>query len=461
MKPSLIRTCTESRCSEIDDGSKSMVVTGALIFALVLLLMVLGVPVAFAFLAANLIGAFLLMGDFMGGFEGLLQLVDNSTSLITTFTLVAIPMFVLMGALLFHSGLATRVFDTLDTLLGRVPARLSYLTVAGGATFSTLTGSTMANTAMLGSLMVPEMNRRGYAPHMSIGPIIGAGGLAMLIPPSSMGVLLGSLARIDIGALLIAGLIPGVLLAALYCLVIWIQAKINPDAAPVYDTPPVSLRTKLKLTALNILPLGLVIFSVVGFILLGIATPSESAAFGALAVAILAAFNKALTLTVLQKSLASTVSATAMVFLLVIGSSVFGQLMAFAGSSTAVVDWAINIEGGALIKLLLMFGTLLLLGMFMDQISILLLAIPIFFPLAASLGYDMVWFGIVVLLAMEMSLSTPPFGLLLFLMQGVAPRGTTLGQVAMAAAPYLTCDLLLLVLLLAMPALALFLPGLL
>ena len=433
-----------------------MVLTGALIFLLVLLLMVLGVPVAFAFLAANLIGAFLLMD----GFAGLLQLVDNCTSLITTFTLVAIPMFVLMGALLFHSGLATRVFDTLDTLLGRVPARLSYLTIAGGATFSTLTGSTMANTAMLGSLMVPEMNRRGYAPYMSIGPIIGAGGLAMLIPPSAMGVLLGSLARIDIGALLIAGLIPGVLLAALYCLVIWLQAKLNPAAAPAYDSPPVPFTQKLRLIALNILPLSLVIFSVVGFILLGIATPSESAAFGALSVAILAAVNKSLSFEVLQKSLATTVAATAMVFLLVIGSSVFGQLMAFAGSSTAVVDWAIGIEGGALLKLLLMFATLLLLGMFMDQISILLLTIPIFFPLAASLGYDMVWFGIIVLLAMEMSLSTPPFGLLLFLMQGVAPRGTTLGQIAMAAAPYLVCDLLLMILLILMPALALFLPGL-
>lgn len=437
-----------------------MPATGAFIFLLVLVFMLLGVPVAFAFLAANLIGAFLLMG----GFDGLLQLVDNSTSLITSFTLVAIPMFVLMGALLFHSGLAARVFDTLDTLLGRIPGRLSYLTVAGGATFSTLTGSTMANTAMLGSLMVPEMNRRGYAPHMSIGPIIGTGGLAMLIPPSSMGVLLGSLARIDIGALLIAGLLPGVILAMLYCLVIWLQTRLNPTSAPAYDSDPVALGKKLWLVAINILPLGVVIFSVVGLILLGVATPSESAAFGALSVTALAMANRALNLRVLQKSLASTVSVTAMVFLLVIASSVFGQLMAFSGSSTAVVDWAINLDvgtgDGSLVKLLLMFGTLLLLGMFMDQISILLLTIPIFFPLAASLGYDPVWFGIIVLLALEMSLSTPPFGLLLFLMQGVAPKGTTLGQVALAGLPYLACDLVLMIVLLLLPGLALFLPGL-
>lgn len=433
-----------------------MIVIGAIIFILVLALMALGVPVAFAFLGANLIGAFVLMG----GFDGLLQLVDNSTSLITSFTLVAIPMFVLMGALLFHSGLALKVFDTLDTLLGRIPARLSYLTVAGGATFSTLTGSTMANTAMLGSLMVPEMNRRGYAPHMSIGPIIGTGGLAMLIPPSSMGVLLGSLARIDIGALLLAGLIPGLILAVLYCLIIWVQAKRDPASAPIYDTEKFALARKLQLIAMYILPLGLVIFCVVGFIILGIATPSESAAFGALSVIFLAAAYRCLTLEAIQKSLASTVSVTAMVFLLVISSSVFGQLMAFAGTSELVVDWAIGIESGTTVKLLLMFAALLLLGMFMDQISILLLTIPIFFPLAASLGYDAVWFGIIVLLAMEMSLTTPPFGLLLFLMQGVAPKGTTLGQVAWAAIPYLGCDLLLMLLLLAFPALALFLPSL-
>jgi len=260
--------------------------------------------------------------------------------------------------------------------------------------------------------------------------------------------------------LLIAGLLPGVILALLYCCVIWIQTRRDPACAPVYDAPEVPTRRKLRLIAVNILPLGLVIFCVVGFILLGIATPSESAAFGALSVAILACVNRCLNFQVLQKSLESTVAVTAMVFLLVIASSVFGQLMAFAGSSTAVVDWAISMEGGALLKLLLMFGTLLLLGMFMDQISILLLTIPIFFPLAANLGYDPIWFGIIVLLALEMSLSTPPFGLLLFLMQGVAPRGTTLGQVAVAAMPYLVCDFILMMLLLLIPGIALFLPTL-
>ena len=375
--------------------------------------------------------------------------------------LISVGLWIVFDFLTTFSGLAARVFETLDTLLGRIPGRLSYLTVAGGATFSTLTGSTMANTAMLGSLMVPEMNRRGYAPHMSIGPIIGTGGLAMLIPPSSMGVLLGSLARIDIGALLIAGLLPGLILALLYCLVIWLQTKRDPQCAPAYESDPVPLSKKLFLVVINILPLGLVIFCVVGFILLGIATPSESAAFGALSVTALALANRALSLTVLQKSLASTVAVTAMVFLLVIASSVFGQLMAFSGASTAVVDWAISIDigiqDGTLVKLLLMFGTLLLLGMFMDQISILLLTIPIFFPLAKALGFDPVWYTVMITLVTTMGAVTPPVGVNVYIVSGLAPDihiGTIFKGVSIFLVAYVIC----LVLLLIFPEMALFLP---
>jgi tripartite ATP-independent transporter DctM subunit len=411
-------------------------------------------PVAFAILAANLVGAWLLMGNWMG----LLQVVDNATSLITSFTLVAVPLFVLMGALLFHSGLALKVFDALDALFGGIPGRLCYLTVAGSTTFSTLTGSSLANTAMLGSLMVPEMERRGYARHMAIGPVVGTGGLAMLIPPSSLGVLLGSLATINIGALLIAGLLPGLILALLYCGLIWLQVRVDPGSAPGYAVAAVPAARKLGLILRNILPLGLVLFCVVGLIVLGIATPSEAAAFGVLAVVVIAAGFRVLTFDALTKALNDTVLVTGMVFLLIIASSVFSQLLAFSGATRVAVEWAVALEGGALLKLLLMFGALLVLGMFIDQISIMLLTIPIFFPLAKALGFDPVWFGLLMLLALEMSLTTPPFGLLLFLMQGVAPKGTTLGQVALAAAPYLVCNLILAALLIAWPMIGLWLP---
>ncbi len=429
---------------------------GVFIFVLVLVLMAFGVPVAFGFLFSNIVGAFLLMG----GWVGVVQLVDNSTNLITSFRLVAIPMFVLMGALLFHSGLANRVFDALDALFGRLPGRLSYVTVVGGTTFSTLTGSTMANTAMLGSLMVPEMEKRGYSKMLAIGPIIGTGGLAMIIPPSNLAVLLGSLARVDIAALLIAGLIPGLVLAVLYCGSIAIQVWRDPNAASAYDLDLPPFRRRLGQFVINVLPMGLVIFCVVGFIVLGITTPSEAAAFGVIAVVVLAALFRCLTWQAIRQSLETAVSVTGMAFLLIFASAAFSQLLAFSGASAQIIGAVSGWDATPLAILLLMFVVLLVLGMFMDQLSILLITIPFFFPLASALGFNPVWFGIVVLLAMEMSLTTPPFGLLLFLMIGVAPKGTTLRDVIAAALPFLTCDLILLILLILFPAIALWLPGL-
>jgi tripartite ATP-independent transporter DctM subunit len=429
---------------------------GALVFCLALGLLFAGMPVAFALFAANLVGAWFLLGDL----PGLLQLVDNATAQVTSFTLVAVPLFVLMGSLMFHSGLALRVFDALDALIGRLPGRLCYLTVAGSTAFSTLTGSSLANTAMLGALMVPEMERRGYARHMAIGPVVGTGGLAMLIPPSSLGVLLGSLAGINIGALLIAGLLPGLLLAVLYAGVVWLQVRRDPSVAPAYDVPARPRGERLRLVARILLPLGLVLFSVVGLLVLGIATPSEAAAFGVLSVAGIAAAGRRLTRAVLARALTDTASVSGMVFVLIMAAAVFSQLLAFSGASRVAVEWALSLGQDPLALLLLMFAVLLVLGMFIDQISIMLLTIPIFMPLVKALGLDPVWFGLLMLLALEMSLTTPPFGLLLFLMQGVAPPGTTFGDVTRAAVPYLVCNFIAAALIIAVPAIALWLPEL-
>lgn len=429
---------------------------GALVFALALGLLFTGMPVAFALFAANLVGGWFLLGDL----AGLLQVVDNATAQVTSFTLVAVPLFVLMGSLMFHSGLALQVFDALDALFGRLPGRLCYLTVAGSTAFSTLTGSSLANTAMLGSLMVPEMERRGYARHMAIGPVVGTGGLAMLIPPSSLGVLLGSLAGINVGALLIAGLLPGLLLAVLYVAVVWLQVRRDPAVAPAYDVPPRPAGERLRLVARTLLPLGLVLFSVVGLLVLGIATPSEAAAFGVLSVALVAAAGRRLTRAVLARALTDTASVSGMVFVLIMAAAVFSQLLAFSGASRVAVEWALSLGQDPLALLLLMFAVLLILGMFIDQISIMLLTIPVFMPLVKALGLDPVWFGLLMLLALEMSLTTPPFGLLLFLMQGVAPKGTTFGDVTRAAVPYLACNFIAAALIIAFPAIALWLPEL-
>ena len=427
-----------------------------LLLGSVVVLMAIGMPVAIAFLASNVLGVFL----FMGGLGGVNQLVANATSTITSFILVPVPLFVLMGALFFHSGLARRVFDALDLCIGGLRGRLSYLTVLNGTIFAALSGSSMASTAMLGSLMVPEMQRRGYKPALAIGPILGSGGLAILIPPSTLAVLLASLGRIDVGALLVAGMLPGLLLAVLYVALIRLQLWYDPDAAPGYDQPPATLGAKLQAVVTNVLPMGLVVFAVVGLIILGIATPSEAAAFGVLAVVLLAAGFRSLTLEALFRAAMDGVRMTGMIFLILIGSSTFSQILAFSGATSGLIAFATGLDLAPLTMLLCMFAVLFVLGMFMDQLSMMLLTLPIFIPLAASLGFDLIWFGVIVLLALEISLTTPPFGLLLFIMVGAAPPGTTLGQVAFAALPYIAAALILTVLLVAWPNLALFLPSL-
>ncbi len=428
----------------------------ALLLGSIVFLMAIGMPVALAFLAANILGAWI----FMGGERGVTQLLNNGLGALTKYALMPIPLFLLMGEIFFHTGLGGRMFSAIDKLLGRLPGRLSYVTVLGGTAFSTLSGSSMGSTALLGSLMVPEMNRRGYKSYMSIGPILGTGGLAIIIPPSALAVLLATLAQIDVAALLIAGVIPGLLLALFYIGTIWLQTRLDPDAAPAYDVEPMSLAYRLKLLMTEVVPMVGVMVVIIVLMIQGFVTPSEAAAFGALGVLILAAIFRCLSWEAIKKSVIGTLKVTLMAYLIVFGSATFSQLLAFSGASRGLVNWAIAFELAPLAMLTVMFAVLLLLGMFMEQISIMLLTVPIFFPLAQTLGFDPIWFGLIMLLSLEISFTTPPFGLLLFVMKGVAPPGTTMREIYTSAFPFIFCSILLVVLLIIFPNLALFLPSL-
>ncbi|MGH1477877.1 MAG: TRAP transporter large permease [Geminicoccales bacterium] len=427
-----------------------------LLLGSVIVLMALGMPVALAFLTSNVIGVYL----FMDGLGGINQLIANATGSITSFILVPVPLFVLMGSLFFHSGLARRVFDALDLCIGNLKGRLAYLTVLNGTIFATLSGSSMANTAMLGSLMVPEMRRRGYKTSLAVGPILGCGGLAILIPPSTLAVLLASLGRIDVGSLLIAGILPGLLLATFYILVIRLHLHLDPDAAPAYPVAEVSIASKARAVAVNILPMGVVVFAVIGLIILGIATPSEAAAFGVLAVVLLATLFRTLTMKCLRLAAMDGVRITGMTFLILIGSSTFSQILAFSGATSGFIEIAANLDLAPLTMLFCMLAVFLALGMFMDQLSMMLLTLPIFMPVAANLGFDLIWFAVIVLLALEISLTTPPFGLLLFVMLGAVPKDIKFDQVVLAALPYIGSAMIVMMMIVIWPLFALFLPGL-
>jgi tripartite ATP-independent transporter DctM subunit len=456
-----------------------------LLLGSILLLMLIGLPVGIAFILVNTVAAVILFGRFgdldANMFAGINQLSDNAFANIAFFAIVPIPMFLLMGEIFFHTGLAARMFDAVDQLLGRLPARLSYVTVAGGTVFATLSGSSMGSTALLGTLMIPEMSKRGYKKYMSIGPILGTGGLAMLIPPSALAVLLGTLAELDIGKLLIAGVVPGLLLASFYAVLIFVQATLDPDAAPSYDVEPVSLAKRLLLIATDILPMISIIVMVIMLILRGIATPSESAAFGSLGVILLAIaylfvapllkgdFAAARAFwpnfgTALWKSMWGASRVTVIALFILFGSSLFSNVLAASQASEALILWVTSFDVSGHTLLMIMFGVLLLLGMFMDQLAMMLLTVPIFFPIVQGIDFGMdmnmqlVWFAVIMLLGMEISFTTPPFGLLLFVMQGVAPPGTRFGEICLAALPYMACALFLVVLIALFPQIALWLP---
>ncbi|MFK7754159.1 MAG: TRAP transporter large permease subunit [Sedimentitalea sp.] len=434
------------------------------LLGMILFFMFLGVPVALAFLAANMIGA----TYFMGGngdlwrqmSRGIGQLTNNALPTVTTFNLMPVPMFLLMGEIFFHTGLANKMFGAVDKLMGRIPGRLSFVTVAGGTAFATLSGSSMGSTALLGSLMVPEMEKRGYKKKMAIGPILGTGGLAMLIPPSALAVLLATLANLDVGALLIAGVIPGLMLACFYALLILAMCLWDPSAAPPYEVERTSGLQKLGLLVTDVLPMMSIVVGVILLIMNGWATPSESAAFGCLGVLVLAALYRKLTWQGFVNSVTGALRVTTMALLIIFGSATFSALLAFSGASAGLIKWATQFAFDPIFMLLIMFVILLILGMFMDQLSMMLLTVPIFFPLAETLGFDLIWFAVIVLLALEISFTTPPFGLLLFVMKGVAPPGTTMRDIYMAALPFIGCSIFLVGLLIVFPQIALWLPGL-
>ena len=481
-----------------------------ILFGGLVAVMGLGLPVAFAFLGINIMGAAI----FLGGEPGLTQLVRNAVQSITSFALTPIPFFVLMGEVLFHSGVALKAIDAFAVLIRRVPGRLAVIAIVAGTVFSAISGSTIATTAMLGNTMLPDMLKRGYKPVMAMGPIMAIGGVDMLIPPSGLAVLLGGLSGISITGLLIGGLIPGLILSAVFIAYIvavgWLKPELAPaDAAsalPEGAVPPaplvagaavvlgaaaallgpwwagvaacagaialgVSIRCLVSEryarwywlvwgpTCKYVVPLVFIMFMVIGSMVLGWATPTESAAVGAASTMVYAAAFRALKLRALKEALLSTAAVTGMIMFIILGATTFSQILAFTGATGGIA--AVVTESGLSPTSILigMLVLLVILGLFIDQASIMMLTVPLFMPLVKKFGFDEVWFGIMYLVCMQLGLLSPPFGLLLFTMKGVAPPEISMSDVIRSALPYLMFGLLLLVLIFFVPGVATWLPS--
>ena len=426
-----------------------------MMIGLLVIFMASGLPVAFAFFGVNVVGAVV----FLGGEAGLQQLVRNAMASLTSFTLVPICLFILMGEIMFHTGLAFKAIDAIDRLIRRIPGRLCLVTLMGGTVFSSLSGSTIANTAMLGSVLLPEMLKRNYRPSMAMGPIMATGGIAMLIPPSALAVLLGSLANISIATLLIAGIIPGLMMSVLYVGYVIIRCSVNPDLAPAYELRQMSARERYRPFVIYVLPLSLIFFVVVGSIVFGVATPTESAALGCLATVLMVGGYRELNLRDMWIALRETTKLSVMILFIIVASITFSQILAFSGATSGLLSLIRAFDLSPMAVLVVMLVFLLFLGCFMDQVSMLMITVPFYIPLAQQQEISLPWLGVLMLLCMEVSFTSPPFGLLLYVMKGVAPPQTTMKQIYTAALPFILLDVLAIFMIILFPALALWLPS--
>jgi tripartite ATP-independent transporter DctM subunit len=303
------------------------------------------------------------------------------------------------------------------------------------------------------------MLRRGYHPNLALGPIMAIGGVDMLIPPSALTVLLGSLAGISIAGLLIAGVVPGMLMSLMFVGYIMVRATLDPSLAPAFEHAPVRGWARWRPLVVHVTPLVLIFVVVVMAMSAGWATPTESAALGALATLVVALVYRALSVDSLMKSLLGTAAISGVILFIIVGATTFSQVLSFSGATNGLVALVQDAALPPWTVLLGMLAILLLLGCFIDQVSMMLITLPFYMPLAQHYGYDPLWFGVLYLICMQLGLLTPPFGMLLFTMRGVAPKHITMGQIFRAVTPYVMMGLLMLVLVLLVPPIATWLPA--
>ena len=465
----------------------------------VCLAMFVGLPVAFAFFAANVLGTFL----FINGDIGLVFMPMEFNNAIN-FGLAPIALFLLMGEILLHTGVAFKAIGAIDRMISRVPGRLSIVSIVGGTVFSSLSGSTIANTAILGSVLLPDMIKRGYKPAIAMGPIMAVGGIAMLIPPSALAVLLASIAEQSVAQLLIAGIIPGILMALLFFAYVVGRCVIDPTLAPSYTPDESYLDEPITLTVnfgdkniftmtyggtakrtinrllpflIYILPLSIIFVVVVGSIFFKIAAPTEAAALGCIsalgACYFFKIFNKTVKVTGIEgadfsfkeiwKALIETSKINVMILFIIAGSLVFSQALSNSGATDGLLQAVSDMNLNKLTIVIIMVLVLLFLGAFMDQVSMLLLTLPFFLmgtnSFQVAFDIDVIWLMVLMLITMEISLLTPPFGLLLYVMKGIAPFNVTIGQVVMSAMPFIAIEVVVLGLLIAVPEVAIWLPS--
>ena len=425
---------------------------------LLLALLFTGMRVFAAFLVLNLLGVLVLMGP-----RGFGLFTNSLFETATSGSLATVALFVLMGEVLFRSGSVEVLFDGIDRLVGRLRGRLYVVTIALSTVFGALSGSAVAVAAVLGRSVLPSMRARGYDARRSAATVLAGASLAPIIPPSLLAIIVGSLADVSIAGLLVAGILPGLLLAALT--LGWVLWRGEPPATP----PPVPSEggggggggggeALGALGALvSIAPFLIVIGSVMGLILAGIATPSESAATGVAGALIVAALYRKLSLRMVREALAGAVQTTCVILVIVCAAKLFSQLLSFAGATRGLVALIGELGLGTDMTFLLMMLIPFVLCMFIDQIAFMLLAVPIYVPVVAAQGYDPIWFWTLFLINLTVGSLTPPFGYTLFALKGATDLSTR--EIFAAAWPVVGIFVLGMAILWAVPELVTIVPA--
>jgi tripartite ATP-independent transporter DctM subunit len=427
-----------------------------IMFGVVFVLLLIGYPVAFTLGATAMVfGAVFLGVDFFD----LLPL--RIWGVMTNFTLLAVPLFVLMGVILEKSGLAEELLETMGMLFGRIRGGLAVSIIVVGALLAATTGVVGATVVTMGVIALPALLKHGYQPELATGTIAASGTLGQIIPPSIILILLGDVIGVPVGSLFIGAVIPGAILIASFILFVIAMAWWRPEAAPVIVTALLQDggdKGLLKRVLTNLVPPLALMTAVLGSIFFGIASPTESAAVGALGAMILALLHRRLDIANLQDALRQTTRLTSMVFMVLIGATAFGLVFRGMGGADLVEELMTNLPGSEWGFLAVSMLVIFILGFFLDFLEICFIVVPILAPIAQSLDINLLWFGVLVAMNLQTSFLTPPFGFSLFYLKAVAPPSINIAHIYRGIIPFVVLQLVTLGLMIAYPGMTLWLP---
>ena len=424
-----------------------------LVFGSMFFLLATGLPVSFVLGGVGLVFTYFLWGPAAIGTIAYAAFDSWSSSI-----LMAAPLFLLMGTLLQESGLADEVYEMFYVWMGSIRGGLAIGTVLICTIFAAIMGISGASTITMGLIAMPSMFKRGYHRDIVIGSIAAGGVLGTLIPPSVIMIIYAMVARESVGDLFAGGIIPGLLLASLYCLYIAVRSYFQPHLGPAVPREErADFKKKLISLKAVLLPIILIIL-VLGTIYAGICTPTEASAIGAIGAFFCAAFHKKLTWTVVKKATRHTFMLTGMVMWILLGAALFNSLYRAVGAQNLIMDVVADIGLGPWGILILIQISLFVLGMLMDDFAVVMLCVPIYVPIIKNLGFDTLWFAILFMVNMQMAYLTPPYGFNLFYMKSITPKDISMGQIYRSVLPFVCLQIIGLALVMIFPQLAVWLP---